>query len=553
MRSSALRRRGLLAVVAVIAALCAAQSAQAENYALPIGIDDYQFPGLRDLHYAESDALLMRDALVSHAGFPPENVRILVGQQATRRAIASEMKGWLRSSASPADTVLFYFAGHGVQLIDDNGDEEDGYDECLWAWDSALLDITLIRDDDLNRWLSGIDAARKIAVLDCCHSGTASRHLGGNALRVADVDRDSIRLSSRETRAEIERSFDAGLGLPDGASEALLDVGDLSASGVGGVVELAGCQPDQVVVEAPQLEHGALTYFLAEGIRGIADSDLDGLLTLAELRQYAARRIREFGFAQDPMLSGPNVSFALNVGGEAVAQAPSSVADPGEPQVRIGVAAEPATSLRVLVKSDTPSEAARAISALSLPEAVFTGAKPLDRIVRVRYDASADRTTLEISDPMSGTCELAMSFQSDELASAIDAVSEHLAAAAASKALAAVRNTTTPVRIGLDGPAIVAIGESLSFRVTPNADGRLFVVNLSSDGSLFVLYPNRLDEDNRVRRGETVSIPAGGWRIEAAGPPGVERVKAVLTTSDREIASLIGDVEGEDDPYALSA
>ena len=67
------------------------------------------------------------------------------------------------------DNVIFYFAGHGYQNTDKNGDELDGKDENILSGDQLF-----IRDDELKNIISKLNN-KKVGlsfIFDCCHSGT---------------------------------------------------------------------------------------------------------------------------------------------------------------------------------------------------------------------------------------------------------------------------------------------------------------------------------------------------------------------------------------------
>lgn len=61
-----------------------------------------------------------------------------------------------------------YYTGHGSQVKDTNGDEEDGYDEVI------VFDTGYIVDDELVSYISKYfnQKAHTILMNDCCHSGT---------------------------------------------------------------------------------------------------------------------------------------------------------------------------------------------------------------------------------------------------------------------------------------------------------------------------------------------------------------------------------------------
>ena len=85
---------------------------------------------------------------------------------ATRTAILDGLAG-LAGSAGPGDIALFYFSGHGGQQPDKDGDELDGMDETLIAFDGPVI------DDEVHRALKSFKAGVRVLMLsDSCNSGT---------------------------------------------------------------------------------------------------------------------------------------------------------------------------------------------------------------------------------------------------------------------------------------------------------------------------------------------------------------------------------------------
>ena len=153
----------------------------AERWALLIGIKDYAYPGIRDLRGCETDVELMRDALIRF-GFEPENMKFLRSREATRDAIVSAFKEWLIEKPKPGDVVVFYFSGHGSRVVDESGDEADGWDELLCPADlipSANREryLNALLDDELGNLLNQIPTENVTVILDSCHSGTGTKAL----------------------------------------------------------------------------------------------------------------------------------------------------------------------------------------------------------------------------------------------------------------------------------------------------------------------------------------------------------------------------------------
>lgn len=48
--------------------------------------------------------------------------------QPTKQNILNAVK-WLVSDAKAGDSLWFSYSGHGTQVVDTDGDEDDGYDE----------------------------------------------------------------------------------------------------------------------------------------------------------------------------------------------------------------------------------------------------------------------------------------------------------------------------------------------------------------------------------------------------------------------------------------
>jgi hypothetical protein len=63
--------------------------------------------------------------------------------------------------------LFLNFSGHGVQEADRDGDEDDGFDECLAPADYDVAGY--ISDDFLSRWLRDLPEHTCFAVFDCCH------------------------------------------------------------------------------------------------------------------------------------------------------------------------------------------------------------------------------------------------------------------------------------------------------------------------------------------------------------------------------------------------
>jgi len=78
----------------------------------------------------------------------------------------------LVTGSQPGDHLFFHFSGHGSQVKDTSGDEEDGFDETLIPVDFRTAGQII--DDELHdRMVKPLKkGVRLTAIFDCCHSGT---------------------------------------------------------------------------------------------------------------------------------------------------------------------------------------------------------------------------------------------------------------------------------------------------------------------------------------------------------------------------------------------
>src|SRR4051812_36099287 len=94
---------------------------------------------------------------------------VLLTKKATRDARLRAMRGAAKELAGGGFFFLTY-SGHGGQLPDVTGEEEDKKDETWCLYDGQLI------DDELYFELSRFSAGVRILVLsDSCHSGTVTR------------------------------------------------------------------------------------------------------------------------------------------------------------------------------------------------------------------------------------------------------------------------------------------------------------------------------------------------------------------------------------------
>ena len=222
------------------------------GYALVVGVGEYRnLDESRQLLYSESDAEAMYRVLISPEGgqFPPENVRLLTGAQATLANIRQALEEWLPSVAGPADRVVVYFAGHG--LVEGGR----GY-LAPWDFEPGRIAETSYPMAQLGAVMSErIAAGWKVLLTDACHSGR-------------------INFNAETTNEALDQQL-----------------GNLPRN----FLTLTATREREQSYEDPDLStgFGFFTYFVTQAMSGHADVDpCDGRITADEVIEYVRSNVR---------------------------------------------------------------------------------------------------------------------------------------------------------------------------------------------------------------------------------------------------------------------
>ncbi|CAN6289247.1 unnamed protein product [Urochloa humidicola] len=143
--------------------------------ALLVGVSYRGTP--HELRGTVNDVKEMRRLLTGKFGFPDDCILELTENESdrnrvpTRENLLGAMR-WLVEGCDAGDSLVFHFSGHGVQKLDMNDDELDGYNEALCPVD--FEESGKILDDEINETIvRPLGRGVKLhAIVDTCHSGT---------------------------------------------------------------------------------------------------------------------------------------------------------------------------------------------------------------------------------------------------------------------------------------------------------------------------------------------------------------------------------------------
>jgi len=550
------------------------------HWALIIGVSDYIHFGDEaggDLPGAERDARVFLDVLVERWDFPQGNIRLLLNQDATQAAITEAMTSWLPENARPGDQITIFFAGHGSQMWDESGDEDDGLDETIAPADvrpeTTEFDIS---DDLMGEWLAALPSDNVVVALDNCNSGTGTRAVTPFA-RSRELGRD---INGLEKPDVVSRRA-----LPGMEDETGFDASD------GRVLEISAAQPYQSAVDAyfpaedggEAFYGGAFTTFLVRELwRSPADVSYEEVFTRV---RDALKRNR---FEQDPYLS-EDVSlkdaFLFSVEGGSTAGSSASLRILGSSRsgsltelaggqalgITTGSLFETEDGAQLLVEAVYPDKTRVMIVEGRVSEgsrAQLVGFRFPKATLQVGIGGMDSETSTALSTALNGSPGIALvegtrdfshlliRRQGGELkvfgmdgalrhtfeagSESVQELATALKMEAAAKQLADMDNPAPDFGLKVwmaDGRTSFGIGDAVTFHASAQHDGYLTLVDLGTDGTVTVLFPNPFDRDNRVSAGQEVTFPSANMEseIRVLPPSGRGMVRAFLTEAPLEL------------------
>jgi hypothetical protein len=176
MRSACIR----LLVMSLAVWCCTPRAGLAEQRALLVGVGKLDIPG-NDLPSIELDLDRVHEML-NLMGFEDRQIHTLQDEAATSTNVIAEFNGWLKQGVQPNDRVVFYFSGHGSNIPDLRGDQDEGVSQVLVTHDVKRIHdkggaslAGVLPDYRIAELLAAIPSKNVLFMVDSCHSGTVTR------------------------------------------------------------------------------------------------------------------------------------------------------------------------------------------------------------------------------------------------------------------------------------------------------------------------------------------------------------------------------------------
>jgi tetratricopeptide (TPR) repeat protein len=228
-----------------------------QTFAIIMGISKYKY--VRPLTYADKDAEMFRDYLKSPSGgkVPNDNIFMLLNEEAMSTTFWQKGFKWLEAKKlQKGDKLFFYLAGHG-----------DAIDEDQFFY----------------------------IAYDCNPAGDKNNYLAGGTIQLFNLKKKM----AKETQKGVEVFFimDAcrTSELPGGSEGQNFLNSAISEKRVGEIIMLAtGAGQESLEDASIGSGHGLFTYYLIDGLNGMADKDSekpDNQVSLSEIQKYIDKNV----------------------------------------------------------------------------------------------------------------------------------------------------------------------------------------------------------------------------------------------------------------------
>jgi len=219
-------------------------------WSIIIGINSYL--DCSNLNYCVRDSDQIKNFLEDKKYHPNQDVHTMLlndesedKKKPTKANILKNLNIVIQQ-ANSNDTILFFFAGHGLEI---NGEPT------LLPSDYRIgISDSGIKIEDLKNLMNSSKASFKFLILDSCHSGAVE-------------GREVKNFMGRVTLKAIDE-------IPKGFAI------------------LSACDINQISYEDNEYKHGVFTYYYLLGAKGDADQNNDNKVTLNEMNEYLYTKVK---------------------------------------------------------------------------------------------------------------------------------------------------------------------------------------------------------------------------------------------------------------------
>ena len=500
-----------------------AQSIDKNNRAaLIIAIAEYDSPEAPPLPGVVADIVSAKKIAIA-MGISEKNITVLRNQEATKTNIVNAFKQF-SSQASDGGRAFIYFSGHGTRGYDPT--TKNCY-EGLLSYDRQVIthDEIAVATKTLNDQVD-----KSIIMFDACHSGGV---INTQLQTRGVVSKLTPKFYSKASTGDLAMCSQPSNFKTRGLFEKSSRLGALQEN----LVFISAARPDEVSYDEGSEKGGVATQALRDCLLGGAkDLDASGGVSLAEIQSCSQDLV-------NAKLPGPiYLPHHITIRGNRNL---IPVVTTNPTMVETNIALTPTKPVELSQNTPNSSNKPEVVKPIQAPTTVIEPIKPLE-IVQNTNNSIVKPEPIKPNklDPVK------------PITQPIPPPAEQpMASLATLKDIEAQRNPTRKLDLLPVKKSLKINKDYLDLKIKSSHDGYLYLVLLGSDKkSFYVLYPNKLDGDNRIQAGKIVSLPNQSWQIKAAGPVGTDNILAIVADSPRDLKMLgaLGDDSNSPFVYSLN-
>ena len=224
-----------------------------------VGVNKYKAEGFTKLDYAEQDAKDFTDVIMEMADknmYKKVDTTLILGSAATTFNLQERLTQ-LSNQVEPNDVVMIFFSGHGLK---ENKKSYFISSDAIRPYQGLDMEFIRNRADEME--------CPVFVFMDACHSGP----------------------SNDKTKGVIEPIIVADKG----------------------VIGFYSCKSGQQSIEKKEYKNGVFTYVLVRGLKGAADVDEDGYISISDLENYVKKQVPSLSERkQTPVVLNSEVGDAI--------------------------------------------------------------------------------------------------------------------------------------------------------------------------------------------------------------------------------------------------
>lgn len=506
----------ITSLILAMVSLSLASHASQRHHALIVGVGEYskasessRLPGVqRDIATARSMAMAM--------GVEQGQIVELRDTQATHANIIAALEK-LKAQVGPGERVFIYFSGHGTSYSTAQGCEQ-GFIPYT-AGRHTIQDV--LSEATIASYTSKISekADKAIVMFDACYSGGL---VGSRTRSLAETDLIRPKFSARS-------GDQCGVAVNQPSTRSFVPT--LQRLGVPeqNFVQITAAKHNEVSWDNEQ--HGGLaTYSLGQCLLGGArDLNASGAITLEEVRVCAQAKL-------DAMMAPHKAAGLL----------PSTIQVRGVRNLIVQAAPVQAVSTALAQAPASPPPVSAPATPVA-PPAVAPVTPPVSTTTGMAATTATQVAATPVTPPLAPPPP-----QAAIPAPQPDSPPALLASSATLQEIFDQRNGRFKLLVA--SPKQLTIGKDpFNFTVKSNLEGYLYVMMLGSDEkSFYLLFPNKLDQSNKIKANTDYKFPRPGWSVKAGGPAGTNQLLFVVSPSARDPRIFVPDEQSGGGTFTYS-